>query len=208
MTSARQAVTVELGRDGAAHPQRRTACWRDWPYGELEHAVGARRCAAPRAAPAIRRWRGWKSAIPRSPLRSTSSPSRSTAPARTERRARRPGDRSGALAATVSLVLVAVFGVPALADRLAPLIPLRSSTGWARRSTRRCAPCSTPAARRRPFECGTADAEQRGRAALDKLIGRLEAAAACRSRSSRGGPRAARPTPLHCPADTSTSSRG
>ena len=100
-------------------------------------------------------------------------------------------DRTGALqhrqrmrvigwsvAATASLVVVAWFGVPAIAARLTPLLP--------------------PAAERRlgdavdmqvrgmldlhkagaSFDCGTGPSETAGRAALDKMVRRLEVAAA------------------------------
>ena len=48
------------------------------------------------------------------------------------------------LAATLSLLLVAWFGVPAIAERLAPLLAQHGrAQSWARRSTRSCATCST-----------------------------------------------------------------
>ena len=80
------------------------------------------------------------------------------------------------LAACVSLVLVAVFGLPALVERIAPLIPMsveqrfgvaidaqvRSMLDTTRRDSK-------------AFECGVADdTEKAGRAALDKLIAALE----------------------------------
>lgn len=98
-------------------------------------------------------------------------------------------DRSGALArrqrlsaigwtfaATVSLLLVAYFGVPALADRLAPLVPValeRRLGDAVDVQTRAMLDRNNLGA---AFECGAAPGERRGRAALEKLVRRLEAA--------------------------------
>jgi len=82
------------------------------------------------------------------------------------------------LAATVSLVIVAVLGVPEIATRLTPLVPyaLERKLGEAidaqvRASldTRRLGAA---------FECGNADGEQSERAAFDKLMNQLETSAA------------------------------
>ncbi len=95
----------------------------------------------------------------------------------TERRGRRKVI-GWSLAATVSLFMMAVFGVPEIATRLAPLVPhgverklgdavdgqVRSSLDTKRAGT--------------GFECGHADAEKPGRAAFDKLTGQMERAAA------------------------------
>ena len=81
------------------------------------------------------------------------------------------------VAATVSLLLVAYFGIPALADRLAPLVPV----GIERRlgdavdaQVRSMLDTQNAAA---GFECGRGDGEAPGQSAFDKLIGRLAAAA-------------------------------
>jgi hypothetical protein len=85
------------------------------------------------------------------------------------------------IAATFSLVLVAYFGVPAIAARLAPLLPavIERKLGDAVDMQLRgiLDTKNTGAA----FECGSAAAEKPGRAALDKLVRRLEAAAALAS---------------------------
>jgi Zn-dependent protease with chaperone function len=80
-------------------------------------------------------------------------------------------------AATVSLVLVAVFALPALSDRIAPLIPLSVEHKLGLAVDAQVRAMLNPGNSAQPFECGTAEAERAGRAALDKLIGRLEAAA-------------------------------
>lgn len=82
-----------------------------------------------------------------------------------------------AVAATVSLVLVAVFGVPAIATVLAPLIPysVEHRLGMAVEGQVRSM-LDTPGGGK-PFECGSADAEKPGLAAFGKLVGKLESAA-------------------------------
>ncbi len=81
------------------------------------------------------------------------------------------------VAATVSLVLTAYFGVPALADRLAPLLPAvveRKLGDAVDMQTRGALDTRNAGA---GFECGSADSEKAGRAALDKMVRRLETAA-------------------------------
>jgi Zn-dependent protease with chaperone function len=81
------------------------------------------------------------------------------------------------LAATVSLVLVAYFGVPAIAGRLTPLVPpaLERRLGDAVDVQTRAMLDTRGAGE--GFECGSAESETPGRAALGRMVGRLEAAA-------------------------------
>jgi Zn-dependent protease with chaperone function len=80
--------------------------------------------------------------------------------------------------ATVSLVLVAVFVVPNLAGRVAPLIPagVERRLGAAVDAQVRASLDSRNLGER--LECGTEPARQAGRAALDAMVSRLSAAAA------------------------------
>jgi Zn-dependent protease with chaperone function len=82
------------------------------------------------------------------------------------------------LAATVSLVLVAVVGVPEIATRLTPLIPngVERKLGAAIDTQVRSALDTRRAGA--AFECGNREPERAGRAAFDKLMGEIEAAAA------------------------------
>jgi len=170
-------VLVELARDGVVV---RDAEERDmlarWPYDELDHL------AAPEGV--LRLGHAGSRALARLEVRDP-------ALAAAIDDASVPVDRSGAgerksrlkvigwsIAAVVSLVLGAVFGVPALADRIAPLVPL-SAERWLGEAVdmqaRRMLDKGTAG---RPFECGGDNGEAEGRAALVKLIGKLEAAAA------------------------------
>jgi predicted Zn-dependent protease len=77
------------------------------------------------------------------------------------------------IAAVVSLVLVAVFGVPAIADRVTPLVPyvLERKLGEAVDAQLRRQLDGGGAGE--AFVCGGRDNEKEGRAALDRLFGRL-----------------------------------
>lgn len=81
------------------------------------------------------------------------------------------------IAATGSLILVAVFGVPALSDRIAPLIPLSLEQRFGAAMDAQVRTMLDNRRTDKPFECGAGDGEIRGRAALDGMIGRLETAA-------------------------------
>jgi Zn-dependent protease with chaperone function len=78
------------------------------------------------------------------------------------------------LAAVVSLVLVGMFGVPLLAARVTPFIPLTIELhlGEAVDAQMRSILDKDHAGPR--FECGAAESESAGRAAFEKLVHRLE----------------------------------
>ena len=130
-TSARRPVLVELASDGVVV---RDAEERDmlarWPYHELDHL------AAPEGV--LRLGRAGSRTLARLEVRDPVL-------AAAIDDASVPVDRSGAserrsrvkviawsFAAMVSLVLGAVYGVPALADKIAPLVPLRRRERQAR----------------------------------------------------------------------------
>jgi Zn-dependent protease with chaperone function len=81
------------------------------------------------------------------------------------------------VAAAASLVLVGVFGLPALSDRIAPLIPFSVEQKFGAAMDVQVRSMLDNRDSNEPFECGQADAEKPGRAALDALIGKLESAA-------------------------------
>jgi Zn-dependent protease with chaperone function len=82
------------------------------------------------------------------------------------------------IAATASLVVVAVFGLPLLAGQIAPHVPLSVERRLGAAVDSQARSMLDQGHGDKPFECGTADAEKPGRAAIDTLIGRLERAAA------------------------------
>jgi Zn-dependent protease with chaperone function len=102
-----------------------------------------------------------------------------------------PVDRSGArerrsrmkvvgwsVVAVAVLVLAAVYGVPALADKIAPLVPLRAELWLGNAVDGQVRKMLDTGGASRPFECGGGAGEGLGRAALVKLVGKLEKAAA------------------------------
>ncbi|MBM3527105.1 MAG: M48 family metallopeptidase [Alphaproteobacteria bacterium] len=80
-------------------------------------------------------------------------------------------------AAAVSLVLVGIFGLPALADRIAPLVPLSVEHKFGLAVDAQVRSMLNPGSSKGPFECGLAAVEKPGRAALDNLVKRMETAA-------------------------------
>ena len=95
----------------------------------------------------------------------------------TQQRRQRARVIGWSVAATLSLLLGGYFGVPAIAGRLAPLVPAALDRklgdavdielhGMLDRDKAGAA-----------FECGNANSEKPGRAALDKIVSRLAAAA-------------------------------
>ena len=176
VTSARRPVLVELGRDGLVV---RDAEERDmlarWPYGELDHL------AAPEGV--LRLAHAGARSLARLEVR---DPALATA----IDEASVPVDRSGAserrsrlkvigwsIAAVASLTLGGVLGIPALADKIAPLVPLRTERWLGEAVDTQARKMLDTSNADRPFECGAGSDEAEGRAALAKLMGKLEGAA-------------------------------
>ena len=81
------------------------------------------------------------------------------------------------VAATASLVLVAWFGVPAIAARLTPLLPPAAERKLGDAVNMQVRGMLDSRKAGASFDCGTTPPEAAGRAALDKMLRRLEAAA-------------------------------
>jgi Zn-dependent protease with chaperone function len=174
-TSARHDVTVEAaaavlrirGADGALIAE--------WPYGELEaHAAPAH---------VLRLGRAGEPALARLEIRDAALAAEIDARAdsfdRSGEGERRMRKRvvAWSLAGMVSLVLVAIFGVPALSERIAPLIPLSVEYRFGLAVDAQVRAMLDNRKSDKPFECGSAEAEKPGRAAFDTLVGRMQAAA-------------------------------
>lgn len=176
VTSARRPVLVELAADGLVV---RDAEHRDmlarWPYGELDHL------AAPDGM--LRLGRSGAGTLARLEVRDPALAhlidEASVAVDRTGASERRGRLKvvAWSIAATVSLVLGAVFGVPALADRIAPLVPLGVERWLGEAVDMQARKMLDKGTANRPFQCGGGAGEAEGRAALARLIGKLEAAA-------------------------------
>jgi Zn-dependent protease with chaperone function len=101
---------------------------------------------------------------------------------RTGASARKAQRRAIALSflAAVSLFAVAAYGVPAIADRLAPLVPQGIERRLGNAADTQVRAMLDKGPRERPFECGGAAVEQAGRAAFEKLMARLRTAGGLR----------------------------
>ena len=172
-TSVRRSVLVELSPEGLVvrDPQEHAMLAR-WPYDELDHL------AAPHGLLRLGRARAPRTARleVRDPILIAAIDDASV-----------PVDRSGAterrsrikvivwsLIATVSLLAAGIVGVPVLADRIAPLIPLQAERWLGEAVDTQARKMLDKGDASRPFECDN----EEGRAALARLIGKLETAAA------------------------------
>jgi Zn-dependent protease with chaperone function len=176
LVSTRRPVTVELKSDGISirDPVERDQLAR-WPYDELEEI------AAPEGV--LRLGRAGSKQLARLEVRDA-------ALAAAIDDASVPVDRSGAterrsrnkiigwsIAAVVSLVLGAVFGIPLLAAHIAPLVPLSAERMLGDTVDIQVRAMLDTKKVGSAFECGVGEGETRGREALGKLVRKLEAAA-------------------------------
>jgi Zn-dependent protease with chaperone function len=175
VTSARHIVSVELDSPMVNVREASGRLLARWPCGELE----------PLAAPdgVLRLGRVGNTALARLDVR---DPALATAIGKMALSVDRSGSmqRRGrrkvvvwSIAATVSLVLVGIFGVPVLADVLAPLIPQAAERRLGDAVDAQVRAMLNSGEKSRAFECGTAETERAGQAALARLMGRLESAA-------------------------------
>ena len=176
VTSARRDVVVELATGGLQISDRDGHLWAQWPYDEIEGL------AAPDNM--LRLGRRGSATLERLEIRdpafAAEIDARSAHVDRTGalRRSQRMRVIGWSIGATASLLLVAWFGVPAIATRLTPLLPVtfESMLGDAVNAQVRGMLDIRKAGA--AFDCGIAAAEIPGRIALDKLVRRLEAVAA------------------------------
>jgi Zn-dependent protease with chaperone function len=175
-TSARHEVTVEAAPEALRIRGADGALIAEWPYREL----------AAQSAPdhVLRLGRTGSQELARLEIHDAALAAEIDARADTLDRTGLSAHRLRkrvilwSLAAAVSLVLVAIFGLPALSDRIAPLIPMSVEHRLGLAIDAQVRSMLDNQKSGKPFECGLADAEKPGRAALDKLIGRLQAGAA------------------------------
>ena len=174
-TSARHDVSVELDRAALLVRAVEGHLLARWPYGDLEH-LSARdgmlrlgRLGSPMLA---------RLEI-HDPELAAAIDDRAATLDRTGADERRGRTKVivWSIAAVASFVLVGIFGVPAIADRLTPLVPYAVDRKLGDAVDAQVRAMLDPGRTDRLFECGQADAERGGHAALARLVGRLEAAA-------------------------------
>ncbi|MCC6780544.1 MAG: M48 family metallopeptidase [Hyphomicrobiales bacterium] len=175
-TTTRRQVMVELAPTALVIRGADGAVLADWPYDHLDHL------SAP--AHVLRLGRAGSSMLARLEVRepelAAAIDHRSLPVDRSGRSERRMRAKvvAWSLAATVSLLVVAVFGVPHLATQLTPLVPVpvERKLGALIEAQVRGGLTAEPASS--ALECGGGAKERAGRAAFDKLMDKLTAAAA------------------------------
>ncbi len=175
VTSARREVAVELAPQALRISASDGTVLAEWPYQALE-TLSARDNVlrlGKAGSPVLARLEV------RDPQLAAAIDERSLPVDRSRRGERRMRTKVivWSLAATASLVLVAVFGVPRIATELTGAIPhsIERKLGAAIARQVRASLDSRHAGA--AFECGSSAQEKPGRAAFDKLMGQIEAAA-------------------------------
>jgi Zn-dependent protease with chaperone function len=175
VTSVRREAVVELTPAALKISGPDGHLWGEWPYGEIEEL------AAPDSM--LRLGRRGSPTLERLEIRdSIFAKEIDTLAIHVDRtgllqRRQRMRVIGWTFAATASLVLVAWFGLPAIAARVAPLLPPSVERKLGDAVDIQVRGMLDGGKGGAPFECGMAAAETTGRAALDKLMRRLEAAA-------------------------------
>jgi Zn-dependent protease with chaperone function len=175
-SSARNVVVVEAGATGLRIMDAHRRALDEWPYTEL------RRQSAPDGM--LRLGRRGETLLARLEIRDPQLAAAIEDRADTldrggaaERRLRRK-IVALSFAAGVSLIATAIFGLPVLASRLIPFVPLSVERKLGDAVDREIRASLDTQHLGAGFECGNGAGETAGRAALDKLVGELEAAAA------------------------------
>jgi Zn-dependent protease with chaperone function len=175
-SSARNAVTIEADASGVQIKAANRHTLDEWSYAEL------RRQSAPDGV--LRLGRSGETLLARLEIRDPALIAAIEDRAVTldrggaaERRLRRK-IVALSFAAGASLVATAIFGLPALASRLIPFIPLSVEHKLGDAVDREIRGSLDTQHLGAAFTCGNGPGETAGRAALGELVGKLEAAAA------------------------------
>jgi len=175
-TSARHAVRVELDRADLLVRAAQGHLLARWPYGDLEHLSAHDGM--------LRLGRIGNPVLARLDIRDPELAAAIDAQAasvdRTGAIERRGRTRVVAwtIAAVISFILVGIFGVPAIADRLTPYVPNAVERKFGEAADAQVRAMLDTDRKGEAFACGGAQVEKDGRAALQRLVGRFEAAAA------------------------------
>jgi Zn-dependent protease with chaperone function len=176
VTSARRTVTVALGASALQVRGPAAEALAEWPYGEL----------AAYAAPdgVLRLGRAKSPVLARLEIHDRELAAAFGAQAGRIQQfgAVEPRTRvkvvGWSLAAVTSALMVALFGVPAIVERLAPIVPARVERQLGVSVDAQVRALLIDRSQKTAFECGEEESASASRAAFDKLVRRLEAAAA------------------------------
>lgn len=177
-TSARHDVQVRLAPSGLQVTDGAGRVLADWPYDEIDELN------AP--AHVLRLGRRNDSVLAR--LEVFDAPfaheidvlARHVDRTGTLHRRQRLGVIRWTVVATVALVAVSYWGIPAIADRLAPAVPLAAERRMGEAVNMQVRSQLDTRNAGANFECGNGATETDGRAALDKMMKRLEGTAGLR----------------------------
>ena len=175
-TSSRRQVALELGAESLQIRGTAGELLAEWAYADLASL------SAPEGVLRVGLARGPMPARleVRDPALAAALEQRIGARARVRVTSRRTQLRvvGWSLAAAVSAALVAIFGIPALSEEIAPLVPLSLEQRLGVSLDRQVRLFLDRGSKNGPFECGGGQADAAGRAAFDKLVNRLATAAA------------------------------
>jgi predicted Zn-dependent protease len=174
-TSARHAVAVELGPDAVNIHTLDGGILAAWPFAKI----------APLATPegVLRIAEANSNRTARLEIRDAALAaalmSRAKAVGRTGLTDRRTRARvvAWSLAAVVSLLAGGTWGVPFVADRVAPHLPIAVEMHLGKAVDAQVRQALDTGKDDKPFECGAGPQKEAARAAFDKLVGTLESAA-------------------------------
>ncbi len=171
VTSARHAVTVTCTPSGLAVCDHHGDPVAAWPYSRLLHLNAPAHLfrLGLRDSDRLARLEIEDQALARTIERACPSIDRSDATAR----ARRLSVMILSLGAIASLLLVAFFGLPQIADRLSRAVPLAIDQSLGRTGDIRFRATFDSAPDGQPFECGGGPGEAEGKATFDALIGKI-----------------------------------
>jgi Zn-dependent protease with chaperone function len=178
VTAARHDVTIELTERAVIIRDKLGGMVDEWPYPRLKHLSAPAHIfrVGLRKSPSLARLEIADHEMAHAIDLACPDIDRTGASAR---KAQRQAIALSFLAA-VSLIAVAIYGVPAIADRLAPLVPQGIERRLGNAADTQVRAMLDKGPRERPFECGAVAVEQAGRAAFEKLMARLQTAAGLR----------------------------
>jgi len=196
-SSARNDVSVEAGAAGLRILGAHGRVLDEWSYPEL------RRMSAPDGM--LRLGRSGETLLARLEIRDAALIAAIEERAETldrggaaERRLRRKVVGLS-LAAAASLIVTAIFGLPILAGRIIPFVPLAVERKLGEAINKEVRSAIDTQHLGAAFSCGNGPGENQGRAALDELVGKLAAAAALPERLQVDAVRRSEPNAMALP---------